>query len=62
MRFTKLTDAEQAEFMELIKDSFDPDLYDEDDLPMLRARKKEWDEEQRLEETPQADHPANAQY
>jgi hypothetical protein len=62
VRFTKLTDAEQAEFMELIKDSFDPELYDEDDLPMLRARKKEWDEEQRLEEIPQADHPANAQY
>jgi hypothetical protein len=51
MRFTKLTDAEQAEFMELIKDSFDPELYTEDDLPMLRASKKRWEEEQRREET-----------
>jgi hypothetical protein len=61
MKFTKLTDAEQAEFMELIKDSFGPELYSDDDLPMLRARKKEWDEEQHREEAPQADHPANAQ-
>ena len=34
MIFTKLTEAEQAEFMELIKDSFDPELYSEDDLSM----------------------------
>lgn len=53
MRFTKLTDAEQAEFMELIKDSFDPELHTEDDLPMLRALRKKW-EEQRLEEPSQA--------
>jgi hypothetical protein len=46
MRFTKLTDAEQAEFMELIKDSFDPELYTEDDLPMLRASKKKFEDEQ----------------
>lgn len=50
MRFTKLTEAEQAEFSELIKDSFDPELYSEDDLPMLRASKKRWEEEQRREE------------
>lgn len=62
MVFNKLTDAERAEFIELIKDSFDPELYSEDDLPMLRARKKEWEEEQRLQEAPQADHSANAQY
>lgn len=46
MRFTKLTEAEQAEFMELIKDSFDPDLFSEDDLPSLRASRKRWEEEQ----------------
>jgi hypothetical protein len=55
MRFTKLTDAEQAEFMELIKDSFDPELYTEDDLPMLRALGKKWEEEQRRENPSQAD-------
>jgi hypothetical protein len=49
-KFTKLTDAEQAEFMELTKDSFDPGLYTEDDLPMLRANKREFEEEQRQEE------------
>ena len=52
---TKLTDAEQAEFMELIKDSFDPELYTEDDLPRLRANKKKWEEEQQREEAFQAD-------
>jgi hypothetical protein len=57
MRFTKLTDAVQAEFMKLIKDSFDPELYSEDDLPMLRALKKKWEEEEkrRGEETPTSD-------
>jgi hypothetical protein len=49
-KFTKLNEAEQAEFMELIKDSFDPDLFTEDDLPMLRASRKRWEEEQRREE------------
>jgi hypothetical protein len=50
MRFTKLPDADQAEFMELTKDSFAPELYAEDDLPMLRANKKKFEEEQRREE------------
>ncbi len=55
-KFTKLTDAEQAEFMELIKDSFDPELYTEDDLPSLRASRKRWEEEQRQgQETPASD-------
>jgi len=45
-----LTEAEQAEFLELVKDSFDPELYTEDDLPMLRASRKRWEEEQRREE------------
>lgn len=56
MKFTKLTEAEQAEFVELVKDSFDPELYSEDDLPMLRASRKRREEEQRRErETPVPD-------
>jgi len=55
-KFTKLTDAEQTEFLELIEDSFDPELYTEDDLPMLRASRKRWEEEQRQgEATPVPD-------
>lgn len=50
-KFTKLTEAEQAEFMELIKDSFDPDLFSEDDLASLRASRKRWEDEQRCGET-----------
>jgi hypothetical protein len=59
MRFTKLTEAEQAEFMELIKDSFDPELYLEDDLPMLRALKKKWEEEEKRREAAQADESSS---
>ena len=47
MKFTKLTAAEQAEFLELTKDCFDPELLTEDDLPMLRASRKKWEKEQR---------------
>ena len=63
MRFTKLTEAEQAEFMELIKDSFDPELYLEDDLPMLRALKKKWEEEEknRREDGSQADESSSGE-
>jgi hypothetical protein len=50
MKFTKLTEAEQAEFLELTRDCFDPDFYSEDDLPMLRASRKRWEEGQRREE------------
>jgi hypothetical protein len=55
-KFTKLTEAEQAEFLELAKDCFDPELLTEDDLPWLRASKKRREEEQRREEeTPASD-------
>jgi hypothetical protein len=55
-KFTKLNETEQAEFMELIEDSFDPDLYTEDDLPLLRASRQRWEEEQRRgDETPLPD-------
>ena len=36
--------------MELIRDPFDPELYTEDDLPMLRANSKKFEEEQQREE------------
>jgi hypothetical protein len=53
MKFTKLTEAEQAEFLELTKDCLDPELYSEEHLPMLRALKKKW-EEHPVEEPPEA--------
>lgn len=56
MKFTKLTEAEQAEFLELTKDCFDPALFTEDDLPMLRVSRRRWEEEQRREkEVPASD-------
>lgn len=48
-KFMRLTEAEQAEFLELTKDCIDPELYSEDDLPSLRASRKRWEEEQRRE-------------
>jgi len=55
-KFTKLTEAEQAEFLELTRDCFDPDFYSEDDLPMLRASRARSEQEQgRGEETPDSD-------
>ena len=57
MVFKKLTDAERAEFMEPIRDSFDPELYDEDDLPALRENKKRFEETQGQEETPAMEDP-----
>ena len=58
MEFTKLTEAEQAEFIELTKDSLDPDLWIEDDLPFLRASKKRLEETQGQEdETPAMEDP-----
>lgn len=56
MKFTKLNEAEQAEFLELAKDCFDPELLTEDDLPWLRASHKRWEEEQgRGEKVPAPD-------
>jgi hypothetical protein len=49
MKSTKLTDAERAEFIALANETLDPDLWDEEDLPRLRANKKEFEEEQRRE-------------
>jgi hypothetical protein len=58
MLFTKLTEAEIAEFMELIRDSFDPELYTEDDLPALRAGRQAGERAETLQErapTPEHD-------
>lgn len=49
MKSTKLTDTERAEFIALANETLDPDLWDEKDLPLLRANKKEFEEEQRRE-------------
>jgi hypothetical protein len=59
VKFTKLTEAEQAEFLELTKDCIDPEVLTEDDLPWLRALRKKW-EEQRPEEPAQA-HGASSE-
>jgi len=45
----KLTDQEREEFIALAQDTFDPELWTEDDLPLLRASKKEFEEAQRRE-------------
>jgi hypothetical protein len=45
----KLTDLEKAEFIALTLDSYDPDLWSEDDLPFLRALKREFEEAQERE-------------
>jgi hypothetical protein len=44
-----LTDAEKQEFLALTKDSYDPDLWDESDLPCLRAARAEHEREQERE-------------
>ena len=57
MIFTKLTEAEQAEFIELIKDAFDHELYTEDDLPQLRANRKKWEDDRQRDEQSYSDEP-----
>jgi hypothetical protein len=45
----ELNDMERAEFISLTQDSFDPELWTEDDLPFLRKAKREYEEEQARE-------------
>jgi hypothetical protein len=45
----ELTDAEREEFNRLTADTFDPDIWDENDLPLLRAIKREEEKEQAQE-------------
>ena len=45
----KLTDLEREEFIALAGNTFDPELWTEDELPLLRAARKEFEKEQALE-------------
>jgi hypothetical protein len=47
----KLTDAERQEFVELVQDTYDPELFTEEDYPMLRAAKEKYQKEQQEEAT-----------
>jgi hypothetical protein len=42
----KLTDSEREEFIALTANTYDPELFTEDDLPLLRGAKRQWEEEQ----------------
>jgi hypothetical protein len=42
----KLTDAERAEYLALTQNTYDPELFSEEDLPALREAKRQWEEEQ----------------
>ena len=53
----ELTDLEREEFIALAQDTFDSELWTEDDLPLLRAAKKEFEESQRQEEASAMPHP-----
>jgi hypothetical protein len=45
----ELSDSERAEFIALTQDSYDPDLWDDSDLPFLRAARAEHEREQERE-------------
>jgi hypothetical protein len=45
----KLTDAELEEFTALANATFDPDLFSEDDYPILKAARDEFEKEQARE-------------
>jgi hypothetical protein len=45
----KLTDSEMQEFTELANATFDPDLFSEDDYPILKAARDEFEKEQARE-------------
>jgi hypothetical protein len=47
----KLTDAERAEFIALSEATYDAALWDEDDLPILRKARLEYEEEEARERT-----------
>lgn len=52
----KLTDAERAEYLSLTANTYDPELFTEEDLPALREAKRQWEEEQvRTAAVPPAD-------
>jgi hypothetical protein len=45
----ELTDSEREEFTRLANATLDPDLWDEADLPILRAARADYEREQALE-------------
>jgi hypothetical protein len=45
----ELTDLEIAEFIALTADTYDPELWTEDDLPALRRARAQYESEQSLE-------------
>ena len=47
----ELTDVERAEFIELSEATYDPGLWDEADLPILRKNKLDYEEELARERT-----------
>jgi hypothetical protein len=56
-----LTDSEREEFITLTANTYDPELFTEEDLPALRESKRQWEEEQaRASAVLPADQPAMA--
>jgi hypothetical protein len=45
----ELTDLERAEFIALAADTFDPGLWSEDEYPILKAAREEYEREQAKE-------------
>jgi len=55
----KLSESEMQEFIALTENTYDPELWLEEDLPALREAKRQWEEEQaRASAVPPADRPA----
>lgn len=44
-----MTDQERKEFIALAQDTFDPELWTEDELPLLRAAREKFEREQARE-------------
>ncbi len=44
----KLSESEMQEFIALAQDTYDPEIFTEDDLPALREAKRQWEEKQAL--------------
>jgi hypothetical protein len=42
----KLSESEMQEFIALAQNTYDPELFMEEDLPVLREAKRQWEEEQ----------------
>jgi hypothetical protein len=53
----KLTDSEKEEFAALANATFDPDLFSEDDYPILKAARDEFEKKQARERGGVLDQP-----